>query len=198
MRDQLRAALPKEATKPHPSKVFLTAIKAIYVVERLNDVFGVGSWETKSKAISVNDKGMVVVHSRLIIPEYGIKLEAFGGNDNGGENSKNFDLGDAYKGACTDAFTKMCSYLEIGIEIFKGNGNKDQPKQEAVKPTQTPMSSTSKKGAQILLIPNNTEWVKLIKGLTAKAKNKTDWPNIKLNYIISDNDEKELFKQMSW
>ena len=41
-------------------------------------------------------------------------------------NSRNFDLGDAYKGATTDAITKIGSYLEIGIDVFKGNGNSSQ------------------------------------------------------------------------
>lgn len=47
------------------------------------------------------------------IPEYGIYYECFGGNDNA-------DLGDACKGATTDALTKVCSWLGIGAEVFKG------------------------------------------------------------------------------
>lgn len=116
---KLKQPLPKEAVKPHPTKSYLSSIKAIYVVERLNEVFGIGSWSLKSEIID-NKTSMIVVRSTLNIPEYGISLESFGGNDNGGENSKNFDLGDAYKGACTDALTKICSYLEIGIDVFKG------------------------------------------------------------------------------
>lgn len=120
MREKLREKLPDEAVKPHPTKTYLSSIKAIYVVERLNDVFGVGSWRLPSEVLGV-DHGMVVVRAFLHIDDYNIHLEAFGGNDNGGEdNNKNFDLGDAYKGAVTDAFTKICSYLEIGIDVFKG------------------------------------------------------------------------------
>lgn len=54
---------------------------------------------------------MVVVKVTLEIPEYGVYYESFGGNDNGGEGSKNFDLGDAYKGATTDAITKIASFM---------------------------------------------------------------------------------------
>lgn len=116
---KLQAPLPAEAVKPHPTKSYLSSIKAIYVVERLNQVFGIGTWKLKSEI--VDDKtDMVVVKSVLSIPEYGIELESFGGNDNGGEGSKNFDKGDAYKGATTDALTKICSFLEIGIDVFKG------------------------------------------------------------------------------
>jgi len=119
----LRSPLPKEAISQHPTKTFLSTIKAIYVVERLNQVFGIGNWNLKSEIID-NATSMIVVKSILTIPEYNIELESYGGNNNGGENSKNFDLGDAYKGATTDALTKICSYLEIGIDVFKGNGNK--------------------------------------------------------------------------
>jgi hypothetical protein len=133
MKALLQAPLPKEAVKKHPTKTYLSSIKAIYVVERLNQVFGIGSWKLKSSVI--NDKSsMIVVSTCLTIPEYGIELESFGGNDNGGENSKNFDLGDAYKGATTDALTKICSYLEIGMDVFKGFSNENQPPQATAKP----------------------------------------------------------------
>lgn len=123
MRQALRMPLPKDAVKQHPTKTFLSSIKAIYVTERLNDVFGVGSWQIKVNHVTTTDKSMVVVKVEFSIPEYGIYFECYGGNDNGGENSKNFDLGDAYKGATTDALTKIGSYLEIGIDVFKGLGN---------------------------------------------------------------------------
>ena len=123
MYKELKKALPKEAVKQHPTKTYLSSIKAIYVTERLNDVFGTGKWQIRTEKIDSNDKGMIVVKTTLTIPEYGVYYECFGGNDNGGEASKNFDLGDAYKGATTDGITKIGSYLGIGIEVFKGNGN---------------------------------------------------------------------------
>ena len=121
MREQLRKPLPKEAISQHPTKTYLSTIKAIYVVERLNDVFGVGSWKTKTEVISTErtekKNPMVIVKSVFTANDYNIELEAFGGNDNA-------DLGDAYKGAATDALTKIGSYLEIGIDVFKGLGDK--------------------------------------------------------------------------
>jgi hypothetical protein len=101
----LREPLPAEAVKQHPTKTYLSSIKAIYVIERVNKVFGIGSWHLRSEIVD-NKSAMIVVKSVLTVPEYGIELESFGGNDNGGEESKNFDLGDAYKGATTDALTK--------------------------------------------------------------------------------------------
>ena len=116
----LKSPLAQEAITQHPTKTYLSSIKAIYVTERLNDVFGVGAWQIKTNHITTAEKGMVVVKVEFSVPDYGIYYESFGGNDNGGENSKNFDLGDAYKGATTDAITKIGSYLGIGIDVFKG------------------------------------------------------------------------------
>ena len=117
MKQALLAPLPDEAISQHPTKTFLSTIKAIYVTERLNDVFGVGAWKIKTDLIEKSDK-MVVVKTTLEIPEYGIYYESFGGNDNQ-------DLGDAYKGATTDAITKIGSYLGIGIDVFKGKHTQD-------------------------------------------------------------------------
>ena len=100
---QLVRPLPPEAVTPHPSKTYLSSIKSIYVTERLNEVFGVGSWRVGVDKVDQANK-MVVVKVRLTIPAYGIDYECYGGNDNS-------DLGDAYKGASTDAITKICSWL---------------------------------------------------------------------------------------
>jgi len=122
---QLRAPLPPEAITQHPTKTFLSSIKGIYITERLNEVFGIGQWTTKVEKVGEykgekSDKNglfpiMIVTKTTLEIPEYGIYHECYGGNDNA-------DLGDAYKGATTDAISKIGSYLEIGIDVYKGKG----------------------------------------------------------------------------
>lgn len=110
---KLKEPLPAEAVKPHPTKTYLSSIKAIYVVERLNDVFSLGGWEVENLVVKEEGK-WVVVKSTFTAKEYGIVIrDIFGGNDNA-------DLGDAYKGACTDALTKIGSYLGIGMNVFKG------------------------------------------------------------------------------
>lgn len=124
----LKKPLPPEAVSPHPTKAYLSSIKAIYVVERLSDVFGIGAWRIKNEVIE-HDSKMVVVKSILTVPEYNIEIESFGGNDNA-------DKGDAYKGASTDALTKICSYLGIGMDVFKGLADKGKrvPRKEADQP----------------------------------------------------------------
>ena len=112
----LTRPLPAEAVTPHPTKTYLSSIKSIYVTERLNEVFGVGAWRVETNKVDQSNK-MVVVKVRLTIPAYGIDYECYGGNDNA-------DLGDAYKGATTDALTKIASWLGIGQEVFKGEASK--------------------------------------------------------------------------
>lgn len=165
-REQLRKPLPAEAISQHPTKTFLSSIKAIYVTERLNDVFGIGSWRTKTEYITHEDSKpdkngfvskMVVVKLTFKIPAYDIYYECFGGNDNA-------DLGDAYKGATTDALTKVGSFLEIGIDVFKGKATTPsvQP-QNAPQRTQTQNTTQStqkceKCGADKVNNPKTGKW----------------------------------------
>lgn len=118
-KELLKKPLPPEAIKPHPTKAYLSSIKAIYVVERFNEVFGIGGWRVNNTFVEKMDK-WIVVKSTFEAPEYGIIIpDIFGGNDNS-------DLGDAYKGACTDALTKIGSYLGVGMDVYKGLGDKPE------------------------------------------------------------------------
>ena len=130
LKAELYAPLPSEAIKPHPTKTFLSTIKPIYVTDRLNEVFGIGGWQLRTENVLVYDNGTVVNKVIFTVPEYDIYYECFGGNDNGGQTSKGFDLGDAFKGATTDGLTKICSYLGIGIDVFRGK--------QSAKPYNTP------------------------------------------------------------
>lgn len=116
MKAKLNAVLPAEAIKQHPTKSYLSTINAIYVSERLNEVFGVGEWQTKAEYINEksNKTTMVVVKLTLDIPAYGIHYECYGGNDNA-------DYGDAFKGATTDALTKIGSWMGIGAHVWKND-----------------------------------------------------------------------------
>lgn len=131
-KEALDRRLPDEAVSQHPTKTFLSSIKSIYVTERLNEVFGVGSWRVETEIVERSER-MVVVKLRFSIPEYGIYYECFGGNDNA-------DLGDACKGATTDALTKVCSWLGIGAEVFKGRqaGAGAPPQSSVQRPLATP------------------------------------------------------------
>lgn len=165
--------LPTEAVTKHPTKTFLSSIKPIYVTDRMNEAFGVGGWVLKVDHVLTTDKSMVVVKAVYEVPRHGIYYECFGGNDNGGEHSKNFDLGDAYKGATTDALTKIGSYLGIGHEVFKGLHGKIQSTSPKVLPEMTPQH------------PN---WNKVIKGMQSGAT----IDQVRTKYVLSVENEKLL------
>lgn len=144
----LNEPLPAKALKQHPTKAFLTTINSIYVTERLNKVFGVGAWRVKPELQEADGK-MVVVKTTLTIPEYGIEYECYGGNDNA-------DRGDAYKGAVTDAITKIGSWLGIGAEVWKNEaGKQTAPRQQ---PAQAqPQPQPSKKQLTLEQVKANEE-----------------------------------------
>jgi hypothetical protein len=128
----IKQPLPKDAVKDHPTKKGMSTIKAIYVTERLNDVFGIGKWRIETTLLPIKADGSLfavntyttsnnrerteyfaVSKTILSIPEYDIYYECIAG-------ASNDDMGDAAKGSATDAITKICSYIGIGIDVFKG------------------------------------------------------------------------------
>jgi hypothetical protein len=150
--DCLNKPLPAEAVTPHPTKKFLSSIKSIYVTERLNEVFGVGRWRIKSEIIENTDK-MIVVKAFFSVPEYGIEYECYGGNDN-------VDRGDAYKGAVTDAITKIGSWLGIGADVWKNKSGKQTAPSKPKSYTQTtsqPAQAQGKKPLSLEQVKANEE-----------------------------------------
>lgn len=124
----LKRPLPAEAIGKHPKIDGLSSIKAAFVIEQLNEAFGVGGWDDHAvilerttrediwNAGKANEKKVVMhvatVQLFLTVEKYGLHKDNFGGSDN-------VDLGDALKGARTDALTKIASELGIGLEVYK-------------------------------------------------------------------------------
>lgn len=160
---KLERPLPAEALKAHPTKkdssgTPMTTIKAIFVIDRLNEVFGVGVWNLKTTYIS-HDKivrmtqaqkerteYISAVHTELSVPAYDIHLECIAG-------STNDDLGDALKGGTTDGITKIASYLGIGAHIWRGTTpSRPTPAKPTPVKAETPAPITNPKGG---MTPNN-------------------------------------------
>lgn len=129
----IKKPLPKEAVMPHPTKQNLSTIRAIYVTERFNEVFGVGRWTIKTdlidnplalvknvvttKAGKERTEFTALMKTKFEVSDYGIYYECVA-------SSVNDDIGDASKGAATDAITKIASYIGIGMDVFKGQQEK--------------------------------------------------------------------------
>lgn len=181
LKAELYAPLPAEAIKQHPTKTFLSTIKPIYITDRMNEVFGIGQWQTKTENILVNDNGTVVNKVVFTVPEYNIYYECFGGNDNGGSGSKGFDLGDAFKGATTDALNKIASYIGIGIDVYRGKQShntttlytNNKPTATTITPIQPSTAfndDTADRKAKALSALQKAKKVSTVKGLIAEQK----------------------------
>jgi hypothetical protein len=145
--DALRAPFPAEALKPDTSRGFeLTSIKAAYVIERLNDVFGpcgIGWRYVHSPFEDVpSDDGRLEVVTEVAF-QYRLADEDAGcgrvtwtngwqyGSDDGWSEpilacgGKSLGRGgapytDARKSAVTDGLTKAASMTGAGHRVFKG------------------------------------------------------------------------------
>lgn len=139
----LSKALPKGAIKQHPTKTFLSTIKAIFIVERLNDVFGINGWDLEHEVVQerihttdviewqkvdgrnkkvvtgTKDTPYILMKGRLYFREFDLYSPIqYGGHELGGTGT---EPADGFKSAVTDLQSKCASYLEIGIQVFKGN-----------------------------------------------------------------------------
>ena len=119
--NELTKSVPKEAMTEDKSRwnsrenkgIIMTSIKAQYVVERLNKIFGYENWDLIGK-YQENEKGVIFIGD-LIIDGKVVKSSVAGAS-----NWKK-NLADTYKSANTECLTKICSRIGIGNEVFKGN-----------------------------------------------------------------------------
>lgn len=130
-REKLSKPMPTVAIQTHPTKSYLSTIKAIYVTERLNDVFGVGGWDFEHEVVSITENTTynkdnevtkkvpyVVVCGRIYLREFDLYSPyQYGGHE---IDDRGTDPADGYKSAVTDAMGKCASLFEIGIQVFKG------------------------------------------------------------------------------
>lgn len=156
----LRKDFPQEAMSEDSSRGFpLTSIKAMYVIERLNDVFGlcgVGWRYAHTPERDINgEMGLELVLQYAVeegegayyyeddkwvsrgAPKWSQPIFAFGGKkiSKGGGMSP---YTDTRKSSVTDALTKAASYLGVGTAVFKGQSNlepKSQSRTQSTRPS---------------------------------------------------------------
>jgi len=184
IRKRLREPFPQEAYQEHSQKSFLTVLKAMYVIERLNDVFGLGRWNLEHEIINSED-GYILMKGQLKLLDYPdiIVPAQYGGHKTSGTGT---EMADGYKSAITDCITKSASYLEIGIDVFKG----------LVKPPKSikkePIKSDKKTDEKPWLNQKTKEWDSAVKELNEGIMTIN---KLKTKYKFSANNEKELLKQ---
>ena len=128
IRDKLRKPIASDGIRAHENKPYLTSIKSIYITERLNDVFGIGRWTVIHKVVKDED-GYILMKGRLVLLDYDCRVPwQFGGHRTEGTGT---EPADGYKSAVTDIISKSASYLEIGIDVFKGRGGNGKPNKQS-------------------------------------------------------------------
>lgn len=132
--DKLTKSFPAEALTEDTSRGFaLTSIKAQYVIERLNEVFGSDGWEAKPSVL-FNDKEHGVGVQLTLVCRYPGLSPIARHVISGGKAKK--DPGDTLKSAMTDAICKAASHLGIGNDVYKGKvtppGKKSSGKRDGV------------------------------------------------------------------
>lgn len=157
----LTKPLPPEALLPDAASG-LTNISSAFEIERLNNVFGVNGWHCEYIPVNLDrENGEICV--KALFSAGDIRREAFGGNDN-------YRLGDALKGASTDALGKVCYQLGIGLDIYKTRNDFRLEKDGAPKDTGKPQyTSISGIVTEVMHIGSNTSWIQ-INGQTCFAK----------------------------
>ncbi len=102
---------PAWATSAIPGKG-LVAIKPQYVIDELNKI---GTWSYKIKQSQLVDGvPVVLIRFKMTIGDVTVKRDQYGG-------SKNSDMGDAFKGAVTDALSKIAAQFGVCHDIWTNN-----------------------------------------------------------------------------
>lgn len=139
---KLTAEFPSEALSKDTSRGFeLTSVKAQYLVERMNEVFGPEGWRADYVVIKENEQGIVmkcVVIANANNGDTAIQRSGFGG----AEFSAKKSLSDIYKSAMTDSLSKTLSHIGVANDVFKGKvkvgGGSVSPQQAASTTKRTP------------------------------------------------------------
>lgn len=113
---QLCAPFPEEALQKLQRKnMTLTSVKAQYISERLNQVFGIEGWRLEPD-FTEDDKGVLCI-GKLFYSVGGVECHRVGvGYSKWSEDND----GDTYKGAMTDSISKASSQIGVANDVFKG------------------------------------------------------------------------------
>lgn len=130
---RLTTPFPDEALSVDSSRGFnLTSVKAQYVVERMNETFGMDGW-TFTGEYQKEDNG--VLYFGELAVRVGGETVVFTSDDGTqaetyeplwhtvegvGYSDNKRNIGDTYKSARTDALSKAASMLGVANDVFKG------------------------------------------------------------------------------
>lgn len=131
IRDQLRERFPQSSLSKMPGAAKLTSIKIMYVIERLNNVFGVGEWVLEWGEHQFSNQDEIIIQGFIKIPKYDFQTPATFGSARQtfykGTETPIQSIGDLGKSAVSALISKSASFLEVGIDVFKGLQTHETP-----------------------------------------------------------------------
>jgi hypothetical protein len=139
----LTRPLPKDKIKQRPGKGGMTFnyVSPDFVIDLLNEAFGY-AWS--NKIVSKEDRdGTIIVQMELTVPGADgtpVTKSHYGSC----EITKGLDVGDAHKGAASDAMKKCATLLGLGLELYKdeevtgGGSSFTPPKNNVPRPPAAP------------------------------------------------------------
>jgi hypothetical protein len=114
-----------------------TGYKPQSIVDAMNEVFGLGGWgfsEIGSEIIGT-EKGIAIAQVSVWLKDIEFKPTGWGQN-----RVTRGDIGDAKKGAQTDAIKKALSYFSIGARAYHGLLSVDKKQQRQPQASQKPQN----------------------------------------------------------
>lgn len=113
--EKLSAPFPIEAYSVDSSRGFdLSSLKAQYIVERFNEVLGIGFWKLEGE---FKEAGKDILYFGTL----SVFINGdWSGHSGVGHSLGKRNLGDTYKSAQTDAMSKLGSKFGVGNDSFKG------------------------------------------------------------------------------
>ena len=204
--EQLCAPMPPEAYETDSSRGFeLTGVKSIYVIERLNEVFGPcgTGWAIQNVRHTEADRWVLAdleLIYRLDDGEWSIPIPS-----SGDSNVVKGRIGDAKKGAVSDAIKKAASMLGVAIEAYKGLLGRQKPQRTRQRAPATPKKAAPAKKADT---SNGEKGPKAVKvWLLSEAEKGTQRPiNSKdvqqiaplLNNVLGGDDERKVWLEWTY
>ena len=119
MRDELRKKFPSKAYKEVSFGRGFTSIDAYYVIERLNDIFGLDGWVVEAHEWVRSDSSVACIGT-LTANVKDKQSEVITRHGVGDATVIKGNVAEAYKKAFTNLISKTASYIEIGLDVYQG------------------------------------------------------------------------------
>lgn len=179
MYEKLCAPFPEEALQADRSRGSreFTSVKAQYISERLNQVFGIDGWYVEPQFSETEDGVLCLGKLHYKVGDIWLYRTGVGFAKYSSEN-----LGDTYKGAMTDSRSKAASELGVANDVFKG---------KVPVPKDVPKDNHEEKEVKKERKPRSQKQEHIEEGKEEEKKVTTRNPKDLINAVLGKNKERK-------